>query len=213
MIANPPFNDSDWSGDLLRKDGRWKYGVPPSGNANYAWIQHFLYHLKGYVDVTNTRFVDESVVKSLGESKFKLKSGDFLIAMTGAEIGKIGIVQQTEKSFWVNQRVGKLISKVPYGNIIGYLALKSIDGQDHIKNACSGSAQENISSHGIEAMPFVIYDKKTCDNFGKTANLLFERITFNLNQICTLEKLRDTLLPKLMSGEVRVAALPDGEER
>ncbi len=45
VIANPPFNDSDWSGDLLRKDGRWKYGVPPAGNANYAWIQHFVYHL------------------------------------------------------------------------------------------------------------------------------------------------------------------------
>ncbi|MCK5266557.1 MAG: SAM-dependent DNA methyltransferase, partial [Spirochaetes bacterium] len=45
VIANPPFNDSDWSGELLRKDGRWKFGVPPSGNANYAWIQHFLYHL------------------------------------------------------------------------------------------------------------------------------------------------------------------------
>ncbi|MDP2302552.1 MAG: class I SAM-dependent DNA methyltransferase [Ignavibacteria bacterium] len=45
VIANPPFNDSDWSGDLLRKDGRWQYGVPPSGNANYAWIQHFIYHL------------------------------------------------------------------------------------------------------------------------------------------------------------------------
>jgi len=45
VIANPPFNDSDWSGDLLRKDGRWKHGAPPTGNANYAWIQHFLYHL------------------------------------------------------------------------------------------------------------------------------------------------------------------------
>lgn len=45
VIANPHFNDSDWSGDLLRKDGRWRYGVPPAGNANYAWIQHFLYHL------------------------------------------------------------------------------------------------------------------------------------------------------------------------
>jgi len=45
VIANPPFNDSDWSQDLLRKDGRWKYGVPPAGNANYAWIQHFVYHL------------------------------------------------------------------------------------------------------------------------------------------------------------------------
>ena len=45
VLANPPFNDSDWSGDLLRDDARWKYGVPPAGNANYAWIQHFIYHL------------------------------------------------------------------------------------------------------------------------------------------------------------------------
>lgn len=45
IIANPPFNVSDWSGELLQKDARWQYGVPPAGNANYAWIQHFLYHL------------------------------------------------------------------------------------------------------------------------------------------------------------------------
>lgn len=45
IIANPPFNVSDWSGDLLRKDARWQYGVPPTGNANFAWVQHFLYHL------------------------------------------------------------------------------------------------------------------------------------------------------------------------
>jgi len=45
IIANPPFNVSDWSGDLLRKDGRWQFGIPPTGNANYAWIQHFIYHL------------------------------------------------------------------------------------------------------------------------------------------------------------------------
>ena len=45
IIANPPFNVSDWSGDLLRTDGRWQYGVPPAGNANFAWMQHFIYHL------------------------------------------------------------------------------------------------------------------------------------------------------------------------
>jgi len=45
VIANPPFNDSDWSGDLLRGDGRWQHGVPPAGNANFAWLQHFVYHL------------------------------------------------------------------------------------------------------------------------------------------------------------------------
>jgi type I restriction enzyme M protein len=45
IIANPPFNVSDWGGDLMRTDGRWQYGTPPIGNANFAWIQHFLYHL------------------------------------------------------------------------------------------------------------------------------------------------------------------------
>lgn len=45
IIANPPFNDKDWSGDLLTSDYRWKYGVPPVSNANYAWIQHFISHL------------------------------------------------------------------------------------------------------------------------------------------------------------------------
>lgn len=45
IIANPPFNVSDWSGELLRGDGRWQYGAPPAGNANFAWLQHFAYHL------------------------------------------------------------------------------------------------------------------------------------------------------------------------
>lgn len=49
VIANPPFNDGDWSGETLRNDGRWQYGgkdnPPPTGNANFAWVQHFLYHL------------------------------------------------------------------------------------------------------------------------------------------------------------------------
>lgn len=45
IIANPPFNISDWGGDLLRKDARWQYGVPPEGNANFGWLQHFIHHL------------------------------------------------------------------------------------------------------------------------------------------------------------------------
>ena len=45
ILANPPFNQSEWGVDLLQEDGRWKYGTPPSGNANYGWMQHMLYHL------------------------------------------------------------------------------------------------------------------------------------------------------------------------
>lgn len=45
IIANPPFNISDWGGEKLREDLRWKYGTPPIGNANFAWVQHFIHHL------------------------------------------------------------------------------------------------------------------------------------------------------------------------
>ena len=45
VLANPPFNISDWGGDRLVDDVRWKYGTPPEGNANYAWLQHIIYHL------------------------------------------------------------------------------------------------------------------------------------------------------------------------
>ena len=45
ILANPPFNISDWGGDRLREDARWKFGVPPKGNANYAWLQHMHRHL------------------------------------------------------------------------------------------------------------------------------------------------------------------------
>ncbi len=45
VLANPPFNDSDWRGNLLKDDKRWFYGAPPAGNANFAWVQHFIHHL------------------------------------------------------------------------------------------------------------------------------------------------------------------------
>ena len=45
ILANPPFNTSDWGGERLREDARWRFGPPPVGNANYGWLQHILYHL------------------------------------------------------------------------------------------------------------------------------------------------------------------------
>lgn len=45
ILANPPFNISDWGGERLREDPRWAYGVPPAGNANFAWLQHIVHHL------------------------------------------------------------------------------------------------------------------------------------------------------------------------
>jgi type I restriction enzyme M protein len=80
IIANPPFNDSDWSGELLRKDARWVYGVPPSGNANYAWIQHFLFHLsnKGKAGFVLSNASLSSNTSGEGDLRKKLVEADLV---------------------------------------------------------------------------------------------------------------------------------------
>jgi type I restriction enzyme M protein len=74
IIANPPFNVSDWSGDLLRGDGRWAYGEPPSGNANFAWMQHFIYHLapSGQAGVVLSKGALTSKTSNEGEIRAEL---------------------------------------------------------------------------------------------------------------------------------------------
>ena len=155
------------------------------------------------VDIHNTQYVDNAVVAGLSE-KFIAKPKSFLIAMTGAEIGKIGIIGKTNKKLYINQRVGMLIDILEYSSLLGYLFLKSAEGQDHIINTCSGSAQENISAVGIESMIVPKSSAEEVTMLCKNINPLFEKIIYNIEQIQQLETLRDTLLPKLIYGTVRI---------
>lgn len=61
ILANPPFNVSDWGGERLKDDIRWKYGVPPVGNANYAWLQHMIHHLSPENGVAGTVLANGSL--------------------------------------------------------------------------------------------------------------------------------------------------------
>lgn len=61
ILANPPFNVSDWGGERIQDDIRWKYGVPPAGNANYAWLQHMLHHLNPIGGVAGTVLANGSL--------------------------------------------------------------------------------------------------------------------------------------------------------
>jgi len=61
ILANPPFNISDWGGDRLQEDVRWRYGTPPAGNANYAWLQHMLHHLNPSGGVCGTVLANGSL--------------------------------------------------------------------------------------------------------------------------------------------------------
>lgn len=61
ILANPPFNVSDWGGERLQDDIRWKYGIPPAGNANYAWLQHMIHHLNPAGGVAGTVLANGSL--------------------------------------------------------------------------------------------------------------------------------------------------------
>ena len=83
ILANPPFNMSDWGGALLEDDVRWAYGTPPTGNANYAWIQHFLHHLAadgqaGFVLANGSMSTQQS---GEGEIRRRLVEADLVACM------------------------------------------------------------------------------------------------------------------------------------
>jgi type I restriction enzyme M protein len=88
VIANPPFNDSDWRGDLLREDKRWKYGVPPASNANYAWVQHFIYHLAptglaGFVLANGSMSSNQSGEGEIRKNLIEADLVDCMVALPG----------------------------------------------------------------------------------------------------------------------------------
>ena len=83
ILANPPFNISDWGGDRLRKDARWKFGVPPVGNANYAWLQHIHHHLapNGSAGVVLANGSMSSAQSGEGEMRRNMVEGDAVDCM------------------------------------------------------------------------------------------------------------------------------------
>jgi type I restriction enzyme M protein len=96
IIANPPFNISEWSGELLRNDGRWKYGAPPVGNANYGWLQHMLYHLSPTGKA--------GVVLSKGALTTK-QSGEYEIRKAMLEDGVIDCIVNMPTKLFLNTQI------------------------------------------------------------------------------------------------------------
>ena len=155
------------------------------------------------IDIEQTDFVSDEVGLATAQ-RFNVSSGQVLVAMTGAEIGKLGLVPKTTKKLLLNQRVGLLEPKFIGAQYLAYLHLKSEFGQDYIENSATGSAQPNISGSLIEACPFPKVEDSILQQYGKQVQIYFVKVKENLGQIQTLEQLRDTLLPKIMSGEVRI---------
>lgn len=113
ILANPPFNISDWGGERLREDVRWRYGVPPVGNANFAWLQHMLHHLNPVGGVCGTVLANGSLSSNTsneGNIRANMVKGDVvecIVAMPSQLFYSTGI----PVSLWILRKGKKERSK------------------------------------------------------------------------------------------------------
>ena len=131
----------------------------------------------------------------------KLQSGDILLSLTG-NVGRACLV--SGEDFLLNQRVAKIHAKnsVDYG--FSYLLFLQNTVFSLLQNIASGTAQQNLSPVQTKEIEIIIPTRQALNEFGAVVNKLIHKINCNNSQIQILSKLRDTILPKLIRGEVRV---------
>lgn len=157
----------------------------------------------GILEMSDCSFVSEEHAELA--KGFQTTEGDLLIAMTGATIGKFCVVPDNG-SYCVNQRVGKFflgnkpMTKLPFI----YLNFKQPNVHDELINRGQGSAQPNISVDDIETLKIILAPDIVISNFNVMLYPLFKKILSNQQESRRLAQLRDTLLPRLMSGELNV---------
>ena len=192
------------SGDIIFLQGGFAFkskAFKKVGNHGIIKIKNIQNQI---VDILNTDFVDDEIVQNLDE-KFRIKPGDVLIAMTGAEVAKVGVVPQNDSNLWLNQRVGLFKNKINKRFLFIYYLFSKPEYQKALRDKGTGSsAQPNISATDIESIRILVPDVNILYEFAKLANPMFNKVVSNLHQIQILDKIRDTLLPKLMSGQIRV---------
>lgn len=168
-------------------------------NGNIFWVKSK--ELNGlFINSTEEKITDEAIKNS---SAKLLPKHSILIAMYGATVGEYAVIS---KPMSCNQAICALKpnDNYPYTYIFMYVKTQ----KDELINQAVGSAQQNISQALIKKMK-VSSNLGLINKYHNTVLHMFEKIEVNSKQIQTLEKLRDTLLPKLMSGEVRVSYTPE----
>ncbi|WP_350594915.1 MULTISPECIES: restriction endonuclease subunit S [unclassified Pseudoalteromonas] len=163
------------------------------------------------VAINDVNRVSPEVIDKL--QRFLLNDGDIIMAMTGATVGKFGVlVSEDNEAYYLNQRVCKLTPKMEKGNPFLFSALNQPGVEEGILSAAQGSAQPNISANGILATKLLVPSKKTIEIFNRLLEDIYERKITLRKECYKLTKLRDTLLPKLISGELQIPDVVTDEE-
>jgi len=158
------------------------------------------------IDLNNCDCIGDEIAQKA--SKFLLKEGDLLIALTGAKVGKAGVMPKIKESYYLNQRVG-IFKYLPKINLMPYLCilLTSNNIQHKIVQLARGAAQPNISPSHMESIQVIIPDENVLTEFVKINEPLFTFKSTLLAKSDQLRITRDLLLPKLISGELDVSDL------
>ncbi len=153
----------------------------------------------GYLDLSSTNFINE-IPKRMPEYCL-LQQGDILLSLTG-NVGRCCLI--TEENLFLNQRVAKLRAKNNRDWGFTYIMFRQTTMRRMLEELAKGTAQANLSPIETGKMEIQIPPKELLQKYSLEATPLLEKVLKNKNQINTLTKLRDTLLPKLMSGEIRL---------
>jgi len=156
------------------------------------------------VDTLNCDFVEDEIAKVA--EKFELYKGEMVIAMTGATIGKVGLIPKIEKPIFLNQRVGVFKplakSKVFTSFLFAFFTLDN--AQRKVINLAQGAAQPNISTSQIESIEVIIGSEIVLDEFCRMTNPFLEQIQILNYSNQKLKEARDILLPRLMDQTIEI---------
>lgn len=157
------------------------------------------------VDINDVQYIPDSIANKA--KSFWLHTGDLLMAMTGATVGKFGLLTTIkDEHYLLNQRVAKFFPLTNLSKKIWfvYCCLNQEITTDYITNIAHGSAQPNISGDAIMTAKIIFPTSNLIRLFDENVDSIFSKMLKNNQQAYSLIQLRDTLLPKLLSGELRI---------
>ncbi len=157
----------------------------------------------GIIDLTQVSYVSEDIARQA--ARYRLSTGDMLIGMTGY-VGEVGLVPPSDSPPLLNQRVGKFVMPKPGTESLAfwYCTTRQPEFRAFVEARSHGTAQANVSGEAIMEFPLVAPTAGILDAFNRTCQPLIDRILSNYAESHALAAIRDALLPKLLSGEIRV---------
>jgi|SaaInlStandDraft_2_1057019.scaffolds.fasta_scaffold29956_2 type I restriction enzyme, S subunit len=158
------------------------------------------------LDIDGCSFISDELAEL--HIEYLLSRGDIMIGMTGY-VGETCLVPKLKRMPYQNQRVGKLIPNEEYLNAFLFSFLRQSKFKKKVEEISQGSAQQNVSGASILEIKFINSSNELIKQFSGITSALFEKILFNYEENLILTELRGTLLPKLISGELRI---PDAEK-